>query len=693
MGRKRLVRSSVTGAAAAMCIAAMCAATASCDNAGAREAATISLLPDSWEAVSRPQPASQLGNGTFSDTLPEIADIKDGFSITFRGRFTEPTRERRILEIPGVLDVNLRQHNPLDRDRQNYPAYPMPDGTVPVIEASLRLVSPVDGSVASMPVGVPLAMLPDPYGEHEVTLDFSSGVRWTMYIDGRLADNDFAFGYPDTAKMKSWTIDPDFVADASISFPGPRYRRTGEGGATAPVQYWTPAGHNAWVGDVVSLWHDGTYHIFYLYDRRGHQSKLGRGGHYFEHLSTEDFIHWTEHEAAVPIEEQWETFGTGTPFVYDGRICISYGYHTTRLYPYESTSLPQMFGTLKEKGHTEALARTQAEGVPAGSSYSVSDDGVHFAKTGVLFHPCENPSIFVDPRGRLKMLANYGARGTWEADSVNGEWRCINEDFPTGGDCTFFFNWGDQDYIIGGFTNLWSKPSAAPDTAYADMVAEGKDFYNGMCVPTISRVSDGRYLMAGWMWLKAWGGPLVIHELVQLPDGRIGTKWMEELIPAVAGRHVSLLEGETVDLPASSFMLTFDVEPVAPEEGTLQLQLLPEERRGVQDGCEWRLDCARERAQYSGVGSRNRVEKSLREGGEPQHGRDYAIENLIGTGAPFTVRMIVKYSSKFDGSILDTEIAGQRTMLSYREKLEAARLRLDATSLKISNLRLSPLAQ
>ena len=55
--------------------------------------------------------------------------------------------------------------------------------------------------------------------------------------------------------------------------------------------------------------------------------------------------------------------------------------------------------------------------------------------------------------------------------------------------------------------------------------------------------------------------------------------------------------------------------------------------------------------------------------------------------------MIVKYSSKFDGSIVDTEIAGQRTMLSYREKLEAARLRLDATGLKISNLRLSPLAQ
>ena len=187
------------------------------------------------------------------------------------------------------------------------------------------------------------------------------------------------------------------------------------------VQFWTPAGHNTWVGDVVSLYHQDTYHLFYLYDRRGHQSKLGRGGHYFEHLSTKDFKHWTEHEAAVPIEEQWETFGTGTPFVYDDKLCISYGYHTTRIYPREQTTLPELYKYLGKWGHTGAFDRHRMEGVAAGASYSVSEDGIHFAKTGILFHPCENPSIYVDPEGRLKMLAKL-----WSARHVGvrfGEWR------------------------------------------------------------------------------------------------------------------------------------------------------------------------------------------------------------------------------------------------------------------------------
>lgn len=687
MERKRLVTRTIIAALAA---GAACVATVSCSNAAPAEPATISLLSDYWKRADSTAPASQLGDSVITDSLPPVADITRGFTISFKAKLTEPTRDRRILEIPDVLEVTLRQHNPLDRDRQNYPAHTMPDGSVPVLEAQIRLVSPVDGSTASMPVGIPLAMLDEPFGEHDITLDFS-GPHWTMYVDGRLIDNDFPFGYPDTAKMRSWTIDPDFVGEASITFPAAEFTRSDAPGDNVAVQYWTPAGFNAWVGDVVSLYNDSTYHLFYLYDRRGHQSKLGRGGHYFEHLSTRDFIHWTEHEAAVPIEEQWETFGTGTPFVADGKLCISYGYHTTRLYPYERTTLPQMFGDLARNGHTDTYDRTKLDGIAAGSSYSVSDDGIHFTKTGLLFHPCENPSIYTDPQGRLKMLANYGARGTWEADSVDGRWRCVNENFPTGGDCTFFFNWGDRDYIIGGFTNLWSKPSAAPDSAYTDMVAAGTDFYNGLCVPTISAVSDGRYIMAGWMWVKGWGGPLVIHELVRFPDGRIGTKWMDELIPAASCKPVSVGTGETVGLPAASFMLTFTVDPGASADGKLDIELLPEAKRGVQDGCRWTLDCAEARAQYSAAGTHAVREKSLREGGEPQQGRNYAIENTVGTDKPFTVRMIVKYSPKLDGSIVDTEIAGSRTMLSYREKLKPARLRIDAAGLTVSDIRLVPL--
>ena len=74
------------------------------------------------------------------------------------------------------------------------------------------------------------------------------------------------------------------------------------------------------------------------------------------------------------------------------------------------------------------------------------------------------------------MLANFHSNGIWESESVNGGWRCASPDFPPGGDCTFFFRWGNFDYIIGGFKDLWSKPADAPDSKYESLVAQGLDF-------------------------------------------------------------------------------------------------------------------------------------------------------------------------------------------------------------------------
>ena len=83
--------------------------------------------------------------------------------------------------------------------------------------------------------------------------------------------------------------------------------------------------------------------------------------------------------------------------------------------------------------------------------------------------------------------------------------------------------------------------------------------------------------------------------------------------------------------------------------------------KGIQDNFFYKL-----RGTLKGFAER---EKSLREGGAPHHSGNYAIENLIGTDRPFTVQVIVKGSHKIGGSLLDAEIAGQRTMISYRPGL------------------------
>ncbi|MCY2928482.1 MAG: hypothetical protein NTV86_03135 [Planctomycetota bacterium] len=658
----------------------------------------VELCRWSWRFHS-PQPA----RSALTAALPEArfadpASPTEGFTVTFTVNLKPFDGERTILEIPGVLRVVLRKHDPADRNPQNYPAFKMPDGSAPVLEANLGLRSVEHPEWTNMVVGIPLAMLPTPEGEHDVVLNFS-GVRWTMYVDGELLDNDFPFGYPQWSARNTWKLDAQYVKAAALHLPGIEPERTAaQTPAPGPgIQYWLPRGHNNWVGDVATIFHKGRYHVFYLYDRRHHNSKFGRGAHYFEHISTSDFLTWTEHEAATPLEEQWECIGTGVPFVFQGKLCVSYGLHTTRVYPREETTLPVQWDYLKAHGRTGTFPRATTPGAPAGSTYAVCTEGfTHFTKSNIMFHPCENPSVYTDPSGQLRLLANAGSNGIWESDTVDGGWRCVSEGFPPGGDCTFFFRWGAFDYIIGGFTGLWSKPAGSPDSAYQDVVTQGLDFYDGSNVPSIVEVTGGRFLMAAWIPIRGWGGNLVIRELVQRPDGRIGSKWMPEITPA-AGKSETLaakLTGMTTfPAAAKAFLLSFTVQPAQAKKGRFGIAMLP--ANGEEAACEWQVSLDNARAQFApgtltGFAGR---EKTLREGGAPHSAGDYAIENLIDVEKPFTVRLIVKNCDKIGGALVDAEIAGCRTMISYRRELTVKKLVFRAEGVELKDVQVAPLVE
>ena len=660
----------------------------------------VELLTLVWLFHTTQPATSALTSQSPQAAFAAPANPTNGFTVRFTADFRRVTEPRTILAIPDVLAVRLRPHDPRDRDRQNYPAFPFPDGSVPVLEATLTLHSTEHPDWRDLTIGIPLALLERPEGRHEVVLHFT-GVRWSLFVDGTLLDNEFPFGSPRWAEPSGWRIEPDCVTEARLDLPAlqPEVRPAPKPRRAPGIQYWLPPGHNTWVGDVAAIHHAGRYHVFYLFDRRHHQSKFGCGAHYFEHLSTRDFRTWTEHEAATPLEEQWECIGTGTPFVFEGRLGLSYGLHTTRVYPDERTTLPAQRDYLKSHGRTGAFPRTTTPGFPAGSTYAVSADGVaSFRKTGVMFHPCENPSVYTDPAGRLRMMANYRAKGTWAADTVDGGWRCVNPDFPPGGDCTFFFRWGRFDYVIGGFTGLWMKPADAPDGAYADMVRQGLDFYDGSNVPSVTPLPDGRCLMAAWIPIRGWGGNLLLRELVQYPDGRIGSKWMKEIVPATGATRTlpaRAVDGPPIATGGRSFLLSFEVRPVkgALQPGRLGVSLLPE--AGDTAACEWQLDAAARRAQFGKavpVGFAAR-EKSLREGGAPQQVGHYALENLVGIDRPFAVRLLVKGSDKLGGSLVDAEIAGQRTMITYQPGLTVQRLGFRTEGVELRRVRLAPLTE
>jgi hypothetical protein len=85
------------------------------------------------------------------------------------------------------------------------------------------------------------------------------------------------------------------------------------------------------------------------------------------------------------------------------------------------------------------------------------------------------------------------------------------------------------------------------------------------------------------------------------------------------------------------------------------------------------------------------AERTVRQGGHPHEAHNYAIEKLIGTDKPFTVRMIVKYSDKLGGALIDSEIAGQRTMITYRPDLLVKKLMFKSEGVQVKNVNIAPL--
>ncbi len=663
----------------------------------AQSTATLHTLSPYYSFVAGQAPKASLNTNQPNGEFNTDNTKQESFSIKMSVNLKSFSKEEKLLEIPGMLSIKLRQADPTDRSRQNYPASLLPDGSLPVLEASLSLHSPgINIFSRSLTIGFPLAVLKNPWGKHEVVVHFTKS-HWTIYVDDELMDNDFVIGYPHWWHRRGWNINPALVTDASLYLPGMAVKRDDSRNIDKmpSLQYWTPRGHNAWVGDVATIFHNGRYHVFYLYDRRHHDSKLGVGGHYFEHFSTKDFITWTEHEAATPIEEQWETFGTGVPFVHKGKLHLSYGLHTSRICPDSLTPYPAMQAYYDKHKKTGYFKADPEKAFPSGATYSISADNIsNFKKSGVLLHFSENPSIFTTPEGKLKMYANFRAKGTWESASLDSGWYSTDSEFPNGGDCTFPFVWGKYEYIIGGFVHLWRRPVGSTG-AWTDVVAEGKDFYNGSNVPSVSPIGNGRYIMAGWMPITGWGGPFLIHELIQYPDGRIGTKWMKELTPATTGATV-LAKNTTAQtsfpVTDENYILSFEVVPQKKKNGKLAVSFLPSSNNQI--GCELQINTSALTAHYADAVTNgfSEMQKSIRNGGNPSVVHNYAIENLIGVDKPFTVRMLVKANAKLGGTIIDTEIAGQNTLVSYRHKLDVRNISFNTDGIVLKNITLSKLA-
>ena len=481
------------------------------------------------------------------------------------------------------------------------------------LEAILELESELL-SCNFMRIGIPLS---ETDGAQEFTILYS-GAKFRLLTNNRVLDEDYPFGDPPGSPEKSCDIPPERQ-------PISQYR-------TIPMHCWSPEGLNEWIGDVSVGFFNGEYHIFYLYDRRHHNSKFGHGGHQWAHIATHDFRTWRDDGLILPLDAQWQTFGTGTPFLLDGKLALAYGLHTERLLPKDAA--------------------------PRGMTWAVSEDGIHFSPAGVSVDDMtENPSVYNQPDGSW-IVYNNGF--LYRADEWCNFKKAAEKPIPceensallNSYECPSLFEWNGYYFMIVGFTGMYRSKELSFET-FDDLSGNGLDIYDGLKVPMVAPFKDNRMILSGWLRLSGWGGVLGVRELVWFDDAVPGIRWLKEAMPEIS------------DLQKNSGSVSFSGEhyfefTVQPEE-TFSAEL-----EGIGKKIQFSIDPKRKRATLSTekeCPTLCELGKNWRKISAP----GFALDHLRNIEKSYKVRMMIRDERKWNGCIVDVEIAGCRTLIHYFE--------------------------
>lgn len=523
---------------------------------------------------------------------------------------------------------------------------------------------------------VPAAVI-DPLRWHDVIARFRDA-NLELFVDGVLVDEEWPHGplYEfcaplligagyDRKQLKAgfhgavdhlaiWNralADEEIAALAGGTEEVARRDREMFGPRRISAQYWKPRGDNAWAGDCMPFFHEGTFHLFYLFDRRHHGSKWGQGAHQYAHLASRDLIHWEEHPLAVPIARQWEcSMGTCDCIWHNGVYRLFY---------------------------TDCGGRCEYRDKPQRGSWifcATSTDGIHFRKDFKPLVPGGDCTVFRDPETGLFHLVRGGGNRLVSKDLRN--WQEIPGDFVvrkegTTGECPHLFAWNGWYYFILGTNAIWkSRHALGPWEEMKPAI------YDGLFVPKVAEFTGNRRILAGFLFERGWAGHLAFRELVQYPDGSLGTKWPPELIPA-AGERIRLSwadvsEGLSSDrrgvrVGGSGSLATAMLRDV-PRNVRISFRVAAAgaKRFGVclraseeaEGGCELRFEPARQKAQFGRPRHGGLANDST---GRVAAGRDYAIEDVAGLDRPFLLEIVVK------DDIVDVCIDRRRTMITRRD--------------------------
>lgn len=533
-----------------------------------------------------------------------------------------------------------------------------------------------DHSDRMLQISVPLSRI-GPTDWHDVVIRFT-GPRLELFVDGVLVDEEWPIGSLRGGNTEPCLIGAESVggsikagfrglidhaalwnralSDADIALlsggPDAVARRDREilGDPAKSLQYWRPRGHNANVGDCLPFFHNGRYHLYYLFDRRHHRSKWGLGAHQWAHASTTDLIHWEHHPMALPITESWEgSICTGSVFFHDN---VYYAFYATR-----KSDLTQHLGvaTSRDGIRFEKTQPNPYASAPKGyHPQDFRDPTVFRDETTGLFHLLVTAQLIQGNRGCLAQMVSTDLKNWTLKDPF-----LITPEVP---ECPDHFRWNGWTYLIS--TRYWmSRGPLGPWTS------PRVDRLDVMPVPKTAEFTGGRRIAAFWLADGGWGGHVVFRELVQHKDGTLGTRFPPEMIPPTgdAVKLTSTATPKAVSADGRNIRITADSCPydarlaAVPENARITLRVTPKP-----DSLGFSLGLGGSPAQAGDVElgvdiPGERVRLGVPRAEAPGHPNGPSIEHVDGLNRPWKLDIVVL------DDIIDVCIDDRRTLITRQK--------------------------
>jgi beta-fructofuranosidase len=318
---------------------------------------------------------------------------------------------------------------------------------------------------------------------------------------------------------------------------------------------------NAWAGDFIPFYWNGEYHLFYLKDDRGQEGVFAKTPWY--HLVTKDFVNFVDHGeclARASLEDQDTYVYTGSVLHAEGKFHIFYTGHNP---------------VFRNIGKPEQAVM-----------HAVSDDLYTWTKCpGEIYsapldrfepHDWRDPFVFWNAEAGeyWMLLASRTKDGpsrrrgctslSVSTDLVHWEAKDLfyAPDLYFTHECPDLFQIGDWWYLVfSEFTDTFVTRYRMARSIHGPWLTPEIDTFDGRAFYAGKTAGDGsrRYIF-GWNPTRTdskdymdwnWGGSLVVHEVIQNPDGTLSVRLPDTIKDYFANQQpVQFTDSFKAPLPA-----------------------------------------------------------------------------------------------------------------------------------------------